>query len=1279
MIRTILRSITILVLLSAGAHWWMKSSVPAIFLNDQPDVLTKVDADVLTTIEANGAADFVVQFSERADLSGAGVMGWQERGEWIYQVLQQTAEKSQGKAIEELQRLGIRYYSSFGGNRLFVWNAGLETLSWLASLEEVQSIYAPRANSIQRDFPDEAIAHPKGVLEILSGNFQYTVREAEPQEFSWAVIDTQADQFWNTFNLQGEGIVVAGIDTGIQYDHPALDQAYKCQDDPGDPACWFDPENNCGGVPCDPNGHGTATMGPIVGDDDPSLPYQVGVAPGAQWIACMGCNAYGYCSDYALTACADWAIAPGGNPANRPQVIFNSWGGAGCNDWFDPYVDVWMAAGIVATFSPGGSGPGCGTLGSPGDYPTVFTPTAHDSTRLISNFAGLGPSCFGHEPFTKPNISAPGVDLHVPIPPSSWATYSGTSFSNSYGAGGMVLLLSCSPDLIGLPYDLMAALQNAADTPPEGYCGAPPDGQGNYTYGYGYLNLLQAGVQNCGELIGILEGHVKEAWTEIPLAEATVQISPTLVTVTDASGYYSFTLPPGTYTATATLDSYEPQTISGIEIGLGQPVLQDFDLLRIAEWTSGPNDPSLINRSDCAWFDDGSGLTDYNRKAYCLGGRTSSTTESPNIWVFDPISGLFADTGDDMIEDVSNYTANVLQDEDGWGIYVVGGFSKDTGSYIDYVQRYDPASGQVSLISSDPWPLKVGSISANPGGCAVVQNKIYCFGAFETDMAPYFSDQTWEYDPFRPAGSRWQQITTANLSVPRGYINVAVQGNIIYAMGGTYQYSGGDLIPTNVVEALDVNDQASGWQVLTSMSVATAEGRGFGFSSDTLYELQADWQGKIYVIGGGDWPDYTAEAMEYDIASDTWSQAFPDLVQARKNHAGTYIPLCTPDPYDGLPGMWVIGGYMGSCEPPFAQPEYYPFTCTPQAEIQLVKTVGTDPAVCAESHEITVPTGTQVTYCFELVNSGEIPMTVHDLVDSQIGEIWSGYELEIPAWSSTIVTRTVQVQQTITNTATWTASDGMSNTLQASDMAVVNVLQPSIVLTKTVGIEPETCSAADSIEVAAGSEVTYCYEVKNQGTLTFTMHDLEDSQLGELFSGYALVLSPGESATFLTSTIVMTDVVNTATWTAYAPVGQDGSATDTASVYVVEPSDLVLVKTVGLDPNACADTDSIEVSPGTQVTYCYKAFNFGDLPFVIHDLVDSSLGDLLTDYAFTVQPGESTYLTRTVSITVSVTNTATWTAYTEEGTEIHALDTATVYIAAFKPYEVYLPVVYKNY
>jgi uncharacterized membrane protein len=65
----------------------------------------------------------------------------------------------------------------------------------------------------------------------------------------------------------------------------------------------------------------------------------------------------------------------------------------------------------------------------------------------------------------------------------------------------------------------------------------------------------------------------------------------------------------------------------------------------------------------------------------------------------------------------------------------------------------------------------------------------------------------------------------------------------------------------------------------------------------------------------------------YDIATDTYDYSFPDLIDARRDHAGATVPLCTDDPADGLPGMWVFGGRQGVDTPPYMPAEYFPLEC----------------------------------------------------------------------------------------------------------------------------------------------------------------------------------------------------------------------------------------------------------------------------------------------------------------------------------------------------------------
>ena len=130
-----------------------------------------------------------------------------------------------------------------------------------------------------------------------------------------------APQVWSDFNVRGEGIVVANIDTGVRYSHTALVRQYRGRDADGNfdhNYNWWDPLDECAGNdPCDTDSHGTHTMGTMVGDDGDPGTNQIGVAPHAKWIAAKGC-----CLDAALLSSAQWILAPtdlnGDNP--RPDL-----------------------------------------------------------------------------------------------------------------------------------------------------------------------------------------------------------------------------------------------------------------------------------------------------------------------------------------------------------------------------------------------------------------------------------------------------------------------------------------------------------------------------------------------------------------------------------------------------------------------------------------------------------------------------------------------------------------------------------------------------------------------------------------------------------------------------------------------------------------------------------------------------------------------------------------------------------------------------------------------
>lgn len=216
-----------------------------------------------------------------------------------------------------------------------------------------------------------------------------------------------------------------------------------------------------------------------------------------------------------------------------------------------------------------------------------------------------------------------------------------------------------------------------------------------------------------------------------------------------------------------------------------------------------------------------------------------------------------------------------------------------------------------------------------------------------------------------------------------------------------------------------------------------------------------------------------------------------------------------------------------------------------------------------------------------------------------------------------------------------------------------------LTINKTVGTNANSCATTGSIEVEAGTRVTYCYAATNTGEETLVTHSVVDDKLGTLLNDFPYELAPSASV-FLTQTaIINSSVTNNVTWTAKTAEGLETSTSDTATVTVVQPS-LSIAKTVGTDPNHCASTDSIEVEVGTRVTYCYFITNTGSLPLVSHVLTDDRLGILLNDFPYALAPSASVFLTQTAIINNPVTNTAAWTSRTVGNSTAQDSDTATV-------------------
>ncbi|NJN54848.1 MAG: S8 family serine peptidase [Anaerolineae bacterium] len=233
------------------------------------------------------------------------------------------------------------------------------------------------------------IANPTTPLQLVPTTQEQMNRALEAIE--WNIDLVNAPDVW-ALGVTGAGAVIGGQDTGYDWDHPGLINAYRGWN--GSTADhnynWHDSIHSGGGVcgansaePCDDHGHGTHTMGTMVGNDmaptNPSWPAgatnAVGMAPGAKWIGCRNMNV-GNGTPATYAECYQWFIAPtdlngqNPNPALAPHVINNSWGcpaSEGCTqgDELLAVVQNVVAAGIVTVHSAGNEGSACNTVQTP--------------------------------------------------------------------------------------------------------------------------------------------------------------------------------------------------------------------------------------------------------------------------------------------------------------------------------------------------------------------------------------------------------------------------------------------------------------------------------------------------------------------------------------------------------------------------------------------------------------------------------------------------------------------------------------------------------------------------------------------------------------------------------------------------------------------------------------------------------------------------------------------------------------------------------------------------
>lgn len=407
-----------------------------IFLRDQVDIVG-LDAQL---------------YEEKATL--------EERSFRVITALQEKAAQTQGNLIAFLE-------ANLASKKVFQYQT-----FWIANMIMIEAkpeIYQQLTNSIE-------------ILEMdLDAVLQYdrpTISSESPTgiettELGLRVIN--AHLLWQ-MGITGQNRIAMNIDTGVYPTHPALQHKWRGNHVPPGQA-WFDPSQPGATTTSDCDGHGSHTMGTMVGRSL-TTPDTVGVAFDAEWIAAKTICSSPHTSN--SVAAFQWAMNPDGNPStitDMPDAISCSWYDPNvsdeCSGIYVTTLNSVEAAGIAVVFSAGNNGPGASTVTKPKNISTnevnVFSVAAIDgalynggNNNPIASFSSRGPSTCGGTGslLIKPEVSAPGVNVRSSGTTTGYNLLDGTSMASPHVAGAIVLLKSAFPTLTG--HQLKMALYNTA-------------------------------------------------------------------------------------------------------------------------------------------------------------------------------------------------------------------------------------------------------------------------------------------------------------------------------------------------------------------------------------------------------------------------------------------------------------------------------------------------------------------------------------------------------------------------------------------------------------------------------------------------------------------------------------------------------------------------------------------------------------------------------------------------------------------------------------------------
>ena len=399
-------------------------------LGPAPGALTADLRHMLDRVGSRDMLDVLVTLRAQADPLRTPDVGGARNRRSVIRTLRSTARSAQANLLRALSRWQVR-----------------------GDVRRIRPLWIVDAVAVRvRARLVDAIAETPGVAHVeldRSSAVPTSVPTGAPEA---GVVTIGAPTLWD-LGLTGADVVVANMDTGVDVDHPDLSASWR-----GGTNSWFDPSGQHPSIPTDLSGHGTETMGIMVGRDAGGS--TIGVAPDATWIAAKIFNDGGSANTSGIHAAFQWMLDPDGDVLtdDAPDVVEGSWsmGSPGCDLTYEPDLQALRAVGILPVFAAGNGGPSADTSMSPGNNPSAFAVGAVDDADVISSISSRGPSTCGGSTEVFPDVVAPGEDVHTSDLFGTYVDASGTSMSAPHVAGGLALLLQAFPD--SSPVDQGSAL-----------------------------------------------------------------------------------------------------------------------------------------------------------------------------------------------------------------------------------------------------------------------------------------------------------------------------------------------------------------------------------------------------------------------------------------------------------------------------------------------------------------------------------------------------------------------------------------------------------------------------------------------------------------------------------------------------------------------------------------------------------------------------------------------------------------------------------------------------